>query len=188
MPQTCTICRNEKREEIDRALVDGESFRNIARRTATSPTALCRHKAHHIPKRLVLARETAEEVQAGTLFERLRAVNRETLEILCESRGAKNHVVALQAIGRIERQIELEARLIGELDDSVRIAIGLQVADRTGGDGFERSIEELSVEELMAEREILEDAQRRIAASRKPKLIEVGPGAVEEVRCDQTAM
>jgi hypothetical protein len=33
-----------------------------------------------------------------------------------------------QAIGRIERQLELEARLLGEMDDSAKIAIGVQVA------------------------------------------------------------
>lgn len=81
MPQTCTICRHERRDEIDRALLDGEPFRNIAKRTGTSTTALHRHKTQHIPKSLVLAKETTEEVQAGTLFDRLRFVGRVTQEI-----------------------------------------------------------------------------------------------------------
>ena len=69
MPQTCTICRHERRNEIDQALLDCESLRNIARRTGTSTTALHRHKTQHIPRSLVLAKETVEELQAGTLFE-----------------------------------------------------------------------------------------------------------------------
>ena len=43
------------------------------------------------------------EVQAGTLFDRLRALNRVTQEILREARGTKNHIIPLQAIGSIER-------------------------------------------------------------------------------------
>ena len=126
MPQTCTICRHTRRDEIDRALLDGESFRNISRRTGTSTTALHRHKTQHIPKSLALAKETADEMQAGTLFDRLRSVCRVTPEILREARGAKNHIIALQAIGRIERQLELEARLLGEMDYTAKIAPGVR--------------------------------------------------------------
>ena len=76
------------------------------------------------------AKAAVIEVQAGTLFDRLRAINRATQEILREARGSQNHVVALQAIGRVEKQLELEARLLGELDDSVKIAVGIQVATK----------------------------------------------------------
>ena len=169
MPQICTICRHEKRDDIDRALLDGESFRNIARRTATSATALCRHKTQHIPRSLALAKETAEEIQAGTLFERLRSVGRVTEEILREARGAKNHTIALQAIGRIERQLELEARLLGELDDSARVATGPDFSH-------------LSVEELQQEQAVLAEAKAKLDALRAPKastgLIEAAPGSV----------
>jgi hypothetical protein len=65
-------------------------------------------------------------MQAGTLFDRLRSVCRVTQEILREARGAKNHIIALQAIGRIERQLELEARLLGEMDYTAKIAPGVR--------------------------------------------------------------
>jgi hypothetical protein len=147
MPQTCTVCRHERREEIDRALVDGEAVHNIAKRTGTSTTARHRHKTQHIPKTLVLAKETAEEIQAGTLFDRLRSVCRVTREILREARGAKNHIIALQAIGRIERQLELEARLLGELDDSAKVASGIQVSQLP-------DVSHLTPEQLLAEQRI----------------------------------
>jgi hypothetical protein len=174
MPQICTICRHEKRDDIDRALLDGESFRNIARRTATSATALCRHKTQHIPRSLALAKETAEEIQAGTLFERLRSVGRVTEEILREARGAKNHTIALQAIGRIERQLELEARLLGELDDSARVAIGIQVSSVP-------DLSHLTTEQLFEEQQILRETLEKIEAVRRkhePGLIEAAPRSV----------
>jgi hypothetical protein len=184
MPQTCTICRHQRRNEIDGALVEGESLRNIAKRTETSATALHRHKAQHIPKSLVLAQETAEEVQAGTLFERLRSVGRVTQEILREARGTKNHIVALQAIGRIERQLELEARLLGELDDATKVAIGIQTTPAGPPD-----VSDLTPEQLFAEQRILRECRERLeaihAGKPDPLMIEAGPGTVIEMTGNQ---
>ena len=183
MPQTCTICRHERREEIDRALVDGESFRNIAKRTGTSTTALHRHKTQHIPKSLALAKETAEEVQAGTLFDRLQYVGRVTQEILREARGAKNHIIALQAIGRIERQLELEARLFGEMDDTAKIALGVQAAQAWP------DVSSLTEEQLFAEQRIWRETRERLeavhAGKPDPLMLEAGPGTIQEVTVDQ---
>ena len=179
MPQTCTICRHQRRNEIDGALVEGESLRNIAKRTGTSATALHRHKAQHIPKSLVLAQETAEEVRAGTLFERLRSLGRVTQEILHEARGTRNHIAALQAIGRIERQLELEARLLGEMDDPAKIAPGMQAAVAWP------DVNSLTEEQLFAEQRIWRETRERLdalqAGKPDPLMLEAGPGTVEEV-------
>lgn len=182
MPQTCTICRHERRNDIDSALLDGESLRNLAQRTATSPTALFRHKARHIPRKLALAKETAAEIQAGTLFERLRALNHETHEILRDARETRNHVIALQAIGRVEKQIELEARFLAELDDSTRIAMGMQAAPVRPADDETRN---MSVQELYARQAILLEAKAKIEALRAdkpaPKVLEAASGSFETV-------
>jgi len=58
-------------------------------------------------------------------YERLKNLNRETASILAEARASGNQVIALQAIARAERQLELEARLLGELSESTRIAVGV---------------------------------------------------------------
>jgi hypothetical protein len=67
-------------------------------------------------------------VRAETLFERLKGLNRETAAILAEARAAQNNVIALQAVARAEKQLELEARLLGELSDSAKVAVGINVA------------------------------------------------------------
>src|SRR5690242_8705408 len=125
MPMVCKICRDPRRGEIDAALLSGESYRLIAMRFAACQSAIFRHGKGHIAQALVKAKEATEEVQAGTLFERLRALNRETQEILRDARNAGNQVVALQAINRAEKQLELEAKLLGELDESVKVAVGV---------------------------------------------------------------
>lgn len=44
MPQTCTVCRRDDRDEINAALLRGEPTRSIAARTSLSHAALGRHK------------------------------------------------------------------------------------------------------------------------------------------------
>lgn len=120
MPQVCSICKHERRPEIDKALLTEQPLRTVAQQFETSATALFRHKRDHLSAALVKAKqkkEAKEEVQAESLFDRLKSINRETLEILQEARESKNLPVALMAINRIEKQLELEARLLGELDD-----------------------------------------------------------------------
>ena len=131
MPQTCRICRHEKRNEIEQAILGGEAFRRIAKRFGTSATALFRHRKAHIPATLAKAKEVAEEVRAETLLDRLREINRETAEILKDARASGTHAVALQAIARAEKQLELEARLLGQLSDGARVALGVSVSPVT---------------------------------------------------------
>ena len=45
----------------------------------------------------------------------LRTINNITLHVLKEARDAKDHDIALKAIDRVQRQIELQAKLLGEL-------------------------------------------------------------------------
>jgi hypothetical protein len=101
-----------------------------------------------------------------------------TQEILRETRSTKNHVIALQAIGRIERQLELEGRLLGELDDSARVALGIQVS--SGPD-----LSHLTPEQLFEEQRILREARERIEALRAgtsaPLMLEAAVGTVVEM-------
>jgi len=72
MPQTCAICRHEKRTEIEKALLNEQPLRKIAEQTGTSTTALHRHRKEHIAETLACAKQAADEVNADTLFQRLR--------------------------------------------------------------------------------------------------------------------
>jgi predicted Zn-ribbon and HTH transcriptional regulator len=145
MPQVCTICRHASRDEIDQALIAGESFRNIAKRYGTSATALFRHRSRDLPTALVKAKDASETVRADTLLERLKTLNTETLTIFREARaaGTRDNELALKAIARVERQLEFEARLLGELDESAKIAVGVSVTSREPQSGRISALEEL---------------------------------------------
>ncbi len=140
MPRACTVCAHAERQAIDKALVAGEAFRNIAQRFGTSVAALHRHKGEHLPRLLAKAqrqevtRATALEAQAHhqaaderahalDVVQQLRTINGAALTVLVEARNARNGDLALKAIDRIQRQIELQAKLLGELDERPQVNV-----------------------------------------------------------------
>ncbi len=133
MPRTCQICAHPERAAIDRALAAGEPLRGIARTyfgTVQPEDALSRHKAEHLPQTVARAAAVQEVEQArGVVAEgldvvgQLRAINNITLHVLKEARDAKDHDIALKAIDRVQRQIELQAKLLGELDERPQVNI-----------------------------------------------------------------
>jgi len=76
---------------------------------------------------LVEAQAAAEEAEARSLYDRLGELNRQTQSILAGALQDGDRRTALQAIGRAKDLLEIEAKMLGELDDSARIAIGVQV-------------------------------------------------------------
>jgi hypothetical protein len=98
--------------------------------------------------------EVAEVLRADSLLERLRSLNRETAEILREARTTDNGL-ALKAIARAERQIELEGRLLTDVKDAVVVEVR---AERQ-----EELLRALTDAELQTMSEIYAAAEARIA-------------------------
>ena len=123
MPGKCTVCTHEARAEIERALVAGEAFRNIAERFGTSAAALHRHKADHLPVKLVKAREAEEVAQADDLLEQVRGLQGRALAILDKAEEAGELRTALSAIREARANLELLAKLLGELDERQQVNV-----------------------------------------------------------------
>ena len=73
-----------------------------------------------------------------TLYDRLIAANRAAQQILHVAMEMGQPGLALMAIARVEKQLELLARLLGDLDDSTKVAVGLQV-NAAGADEWDLS-------------------------------------------------
>ncbi len=133
MPQTCTVCTSPQRAAIDRALIAEVPLRDIAGQHGLSKSAVDRHKAEHLPGHMVKAQAQEDVRTAIDVVKQLKAINAATLAILQDARNTKQHTVALMAIDRVQRQIELQAKLLGELqqEGSVNIVINQQVATYT---------------------------------------------------------
>lgn len=125
MPRTCTVCRSPRRREIERSMIDGRSNREIARDFKLSSSAVFRHREEHLSKKLLQAAESRELAGAVSLVDRLEELHAETLAILSDARNAESidNEVALRAISRLEKQVELIARLQGDLKEAPAVAL-----------------------------------------------------------------
>ena len=65
----CTICNHPQRVEIDKALVEGESLRNVAKRFDVSYSSVGRHKRNgHIAEQIAKAARKKEIKQAREII------------------------------------------------------------------------------------------------------------------------
>lgn len=123
MPRTCTICQHPHREAIDLALARRAALSETAAKYRVSDDAVSRHKANHLPAKLVLAQEAEDVREALDVIKQLKAINAASLHILKEAREQGKQGTALAAIDRIHKQIELQAKLLGELDDRPQVNV-----------------------------------------------------------------
>jgi hypothetical protein len=114
---TCSVCRHEQRSQIDAALIRSDSLRNIAKQFGTSAAALHRHRNACVRDQLSKAKEISDVTAASVLVKELRELTRKTGEVLARAVHQKNGDLALKAIARLERQLELKGRLIGPLEE-----------------------------------------------------------------------
>ena len=117
MPRNCTVCAHDERHQINVALVHREPYRHIAKRSGVSTAALQRHVRDHLPKLLVEATQALEVAEADDLLTEVRDLQARTLAILEATEETHEHRVALTAIREARGNLELLARLLGELDE-----------------------------------------------------------------------
>jgi hypothetical protein len=131
MPRTCTVCAHPERHAIDLALVNGQPCRSIASRYVTiGRMALERHKAAHLPVKLVHADAAADLAEAcdllsqvRDLLSQVRDLQTSALRMLQKAEKAGDLRTALGAIREARSNLELLAKLTGELDDRAQINV-----------------------------------------------------------------
>lgn len=116
MARSCSICKHPQKLAIEGAFLrnDGQSLRVIAERHEVSAAALWRHK-RHLPKTLVIAARAAEVSDASGLLDRVETLITEAQRIAAAAQKAKDWKAALGALREIRSNLELLARLSGEL-------------------------------------------------------------------------
>lgn len=118
MTQVCSICSSAHRDVVDRLLVMGGSYRRIAARFSLTEQAVRRHKANHLPAALAKAQGAQEVAQADNLLLQLQWLQWKALTLLDAAEKAGDGRTALGAIREARGNIELLARLMGELNDN----------------------------------------------------------------------
>jgi len=98
-------------------------LRELSALYRVSEDALARHRDRHLPAALAAAKEVGDAAHALDVVAQLARVNAESLAILSEARERDDAHLALKAIDRIQRQIEMQAKLLGELQDASTVNI-----------------------------------------------------------------
>ena len=122
MPQRCSVCIHKKRQQIDRALLAHETLRYVAERFALSVWALHRHK-RHLSATLMKAEEAREAAQADSLLEQLQNLQTRALAILETAEASGDLRTALGAIREARGNLELLAKLLGELKEGTTVNV-----------------------------------------------------------------
>ncbi len=131
MPRRCTVCAHPQREEIDRAIARGESYRGIAQRYSVSVTAIYRHAKAHLPQP-VQAAVQAEMVEHGaSILSQVRELNQKARQLLDEAASRGRYAGAAAFLREARELLILEARLLGELDSRDRVEVHTYLDART---------------------------------------------------------
>ncbi len=122
MPRHCTICEHPKKEEIDRQIVNGNTFRNIAKLFSLSAAAVYRHK-EHVSRVLVNAKKAKEIAHADGLLEQVEDLQLRAMNILTKAEAKEDFRAATSAIREARGCLELFAKLVGELKEGQTVNI-----------------------------------------------------------------
>jgi transposase len=115
MPRTCSACSSPEREAIDKALVVGESFRNIAERVSISPAALFRHK-NHVANTIGKAQAHHEERLGETLLDEMRRVQKKAWELLARTESEGDHRGSIVALREVRECLESLGEMLAKAD------------------------------------------------------------------------
>jgi hypothetical protein len=115
--RACTVCAHPDVFEINERLVGmggKRSNRSIAKQYGVGHSAVQRHR-EHIPKLLLQASQAEEIAQADTLLQRVEELFTEARGVLEAAKGDEDYPIVLAGIDRAHKQLELLAKLQGQL-------------------------------------------------------------------------
>lgn len=164
MPRACTVCSHPERGAIDAAIVAGIPNRRIAARFSVTEQAIRRHAKAHLVERL-RAQAAAEAIEAKGLLKQIDDLRAAAMGILAQAYRGGDLKTALQGIAQARSCLELQARLLGQLDE--RPVVNILVTSEW------RRIRDVMVEALRP----YPDAARAVAARLAALEAEGGTGA-----------
>jgi len=125
MTRTCTVCNHKDIEEINKLLLCSGSYRDIARQFGLSKDALARHKEGHIPEVLSKSNDIKEIVNADSLLLKLQEEAVFVREMRDSAKDGGDIELALKAVDRALKCIEIYAKVNGLIQDQPTVNITL---------------------------------------------------------------
>lgn len=129
MAAPCTICNHPDRVALDAALVEGKSYRAVARQWGASKDAVARHHRAHVSPALVRVGEKrlARAAEAGprTALDRLEDLYARAVRVLVRVEATPNTAQQLAAINAAQKLVETIARVTGEIRPDGGVSVQL---------------------------------------------------------------
>jgi hypothetical protein len=116
MSRKCSICNHDRRQEIERALLRGESHRVVAQQFAVPRGAVARH-LKHVSAALAQAQKLREVEDGRSILIQLRELKIQAEHLRARADRAGDYRNALVAVREKTHLVELEARLTGALNE-----------------------------------------------------------------------
>jgi hypothetical protein len=121
--RTCTVCRHERLDDVDRALISGVPHVALSKRYGLSVFALSRHAKAHLPETLALAHDAAEVSRADDLLNLILEQRDTARRVAKKAEKAGQGRTVLAAVQQLLKVCELEAKLAGQLKDGPTINV-----------------------------------------------------------------
>ena len=128
MARHCTICASEHRDEIDRALVLGESSYAIASRFAVSASAVQRHSKRHVSPSLTAMHSAELADRHASLLDRIEGLILRAEQLFLSAAAEGKFSQSLDALVELRRQLELLGKATGELNDRPQVVVNLMAS------------------------------------------------------------
>jgi len=133
MTRTCTVCNHKDIEEINKRLINKESYRDIAGQYKLSKSAVERHfngnpsknEPGHIAELLSKSTDIKEIVNADSLLLKLQEEAVFVREMRDSAKKGGDIELALKAVDRALKCIELYAKVQGLIQDHPTVNITL---------------------------------------------------------------
>jgi len=121
----CIFCTHSDRQSLEDALLRHEiTQQRAADILGVNRSSVSRHMRDHVQKAVAEAISQDKDLEDGlNVTRQLIEINRESRAILSEARAKGDNYLALGAIARVEKQLELQARLLGDIATGINIQI-----------------------------------------------------------------
>jgi len=129
MSARCAACTHPKRDELDSAIVAGQTLRAIGKQYGMSASAVLRHRDRHLSPALAAMAARREEEAASGLVAQVRQLVRRADELYTAAAKDGRSSAALAALKEMRGSLELLGKATGELKDASPVTVvNLQTA------------------------------------------------------------
>lgn len=125
MARSCAFCTHKDRQKLEESLITHTKTQaEVAGILGIDQSRVSRHMSQHVSRAVAEAISQDQELEDGlNVTRQLIEINRAAREILSEARSKGDNYMALAAIARVEKQLELQAKLLGDIATGINIQI-----------------------------------------------------------------